>query len=131
MKITKDQIKKLKKISTKHRLSLILLHGSQVDDKTHSDSDIDIAVMQINPQQKLDIFTLTSDLIEIFGDTVDVADLTHANPLLLKTVTTNSQLLVGSDQDFQKLKLRAFHRYQDYKPYFDLEEQIVRNYFQN
>ncbi|KKQ85362.1 MAG: hypothetical protein UT08_C0007G0035 [Candidatus Woesebacteria bacterium GW2011_GWB1_38_8] len=43
MKINSIKLEKLRK---RHNLSLILLHGSQVDKKIHGKSDVDIAVLK-------------------------------------------------------------------------------------
>jgi len=119
---------KLKLIRKKHHLALILLHGSHVTGKTHPKSDLDIAVLANNPHQAINLFKLTADLINALEvDKVDLANLTHADPLLLKTVTSNCQLLSGTKSQLDKLQLKAFHRYNNYLPYLKLEHQFVAN----
>lgn len=119
---------KLDEIRQKYALELILLHGSQVSGKTHDKSDVDIAVLSKDREQKLDWYVLASDLNEVFGvDNVDITLLDHANPLLLKTVTDGARLLSGTVMDFYKLKLRAFHAYNDYLPYLKMESDFVRS----
>ena len=119
---------KLDEIRQKYSLELILLHGSQVSGQTHNKSDTDIAVLSNDRESKLDWYVLVSDLNEIFGvDNVDITLLNHANPLLLKTVTDEAKLLSGNVADFFKLKLRAFHAYNDYLPYLQMESDFVRS----
>ena len=119
---------KLDEIRQKYALELILLHGSQVSGQTHDKSDTDVAVLSKNKDQKLDWYVLASDLNEVFGvDNVDITLLNHANPLLLKTVTDGAKLLSGNVADFFKLKLRAFHAYNDYLPYLKMESDFVRS----
>lgn len=119
---------KLDEIRQKYDLELIVLHGSLVSGLTHDKSDTDVAVLSKNQDQKLDWYVLVSDLNEVFGvDNVDITLLDHANPLLLKTVTDKARLLSGNVADFFKLKLRAFHAYNDYLPYLKLESDFVRS----
>lgn len=117
----------LEEIRKKHNLSLILMHGSQVTGKTHAKSDTDIAVMQKDGSRKIDLLGLYGDFAQILKtDSVDIVNLTHANPLLLFTVARKSKLLAGSQKDFDKFKLLAFHRYSDYQPYLKMEAEFVR-----
>lgn len=118
----------LDQIRQKYDLGLILLHGSQVSGDTHAKSDVDIAVLSKDRSKNLDSYVLTSDLNEVFGvDSVDVTVLNHANPLLLKTVTDNAKLLSGTTTELFKLKLKAFHSYNDYLPYLKMESDFVRS----
>ena len=117
----------LEDIRKKHNLSLILMHGSQVTGKTHTKSDTDIAVMQKDGSRKIDLLGLYGDFAQILKtNSVDIVNLTHANPLLLFTVARKSKLLAGSQKDFDKFKLLAFHRYSDYQPYLKMEAEFVR-----
>jgi len=71
---------------------------------------------------------LIVDLNEVLDTSdVDLTVLDHADPLLLKTVSDKSQLLSGSVADFLKLKLKAFHRYNNYLPYLKMEADFVRS----
>ena len=115
----------LDKIRIKHNLSLILLHGSQVDEKLHKKSDIDIAVTK-KSEQKLNLLALIKDLANTLGtDSVDLSDITHAEPLFLFSVARNSRLLSGSVADHDSLIRLAFHKYSDYLPYLKKEKEYV------
>ena len=121
LKINKTALEGIRK---KHGLSLILLHGSQVDGRTHKQSDVDIAVLRSDHKKPLDSLKLIGDLVSTFhNDKIDLADLTHANPLLLFTATQNAVLLSGNKKDLDALQLKAFHRYNNYLPYFKEERQ--------
>lgn len=121
------QAKKLNTIRNKHKLSLILLHGSQVDGKTHPNSDIDIAVVRQNRANKLDQLELIKDLAELFrSDKVDLSDITNADPLLLFAVTSRSSLVSGATNDYDKLQKTAFHKYADYQPFLVEEGKFVK-----
>ena len=117
----------LEDIRKKHNLSLILMHGSRVSGKTHPKSDTDIAVVRKKGFERFDLLALIADLVKFLKtDRVDVVDITHANPLLLFAVARKSKLLAGSQKDYDKFKLLAFHRYSDYQPYFKMEAEFVR-----
>jgi len=123
MNIDKD---KLESIRTKHNLSLILLHGSQVTGQTHTNSDIDIAVVRKDRERKYKLLELIRDLSSAFNtDKIDISDLTHADPLLLYSATRQSKLLSGSTKDYDSLIKLAFHKYNDYKPFLERERLFV------
>ena len=117
---------KLDKIRAKHGLELILLHGSQVSERTHKDSDIDIAVLP-KRNKKVDVLGLYADLGEVIKpeDKIDITNLSHADPLLLFTVTSKSNLLSGNDKTYKLLKIKAFNMYNDYEPYFAIEQKTI------
>ena len=87
----------LERIAKKHGILLILQFGSSVTGKGHARSDVDL----------------------------DLALLNHADPLFLKKITDNCQLLYGSPRRLQQLKIYAFKRYQDHRKYFEMERQFV------
>ena len=80
-----------------------------------------------HPKTELKLLTIIKDLVEFFsnGD-VDVCDLTHADPLLLYTVSRKSKLLSGDQKDYDKLQRLAFHKYSDYLPYLKMEDKHVK-----
>ena len=117
----------LEEIRKKHNLSLILMHGSQVTGKIHTNSDTDVAVVRKNTSESFDFLALTADLSNYLKtDRVDLVDVTHANPLLLFAVTRKSKLLAGTDNDYEKLIYLAFHKYADYQPYLKREAKFVK-----
>lgn len=133
MNFSRKQKTQLKKIAQKYNLELILLFGSQVDGRVHSDSDVDIAVL---PRGNKDFgfekySSLISNIGEVFaGKKIDIVFINRANPLLLKKISDNVQLLFGSPQKFIEFRLKSFKYFQDYLPYFHLEEIGVRKYLQ-
>jgi len=120
--------KLLEKIRKRHRLLLILLHGSQVDAKTHPESDVDIAVVRKNTSHKLKLLKLMKDLARALNtDRVDLSDITHADPLLLYSTIKKSTLLAGNKKDYDALGRLAFHKYSDYLPFLEKEREFVRS----
>lgn len=114
-------------ILKKYNLSLILMHGSQVDGKIHPKSDIDIAVLPKNIHNKIDTLKLYGDFIDYFkNDTIDIVNLTQASPLLAFVIAKKSKLLAGSESSYEKFQFRAFHKYCDYLPYLRMEADFVK-----
>ncbi len=101
------------------------MHGSQVTGKTHLKSDVDIAVVRNDKNKNLDLFELISDLESQFKETVDVSDITFADPLFLFSVIQKCKLLSGNSIDFKSLEKTAFFKYSDYMPYFKMESDFV------
>lgn len=115
----------LDQIQQKHNLSLIIMHGSQVTGKTHTKSDVDIAVVR-NNEKKFDLLDLILDLKKYFKtDKIDVIDITHADPLLLFSVIQKSKLLSGDTINFKSLEESAFFKYSDYIPYLKMESDFI------
>jgi len=123
VKLNKSAIDKIRK---KYNLVLILLHGSQVSGKTHSASDIDIAVLP-KPGVSFDLLNLYTDLGKVIkpADKLDITNLANADPLLLFTVTTESKLISGSGKIYTSLKLTAFKKYNNYLPYLEMEKKVT------
>ena len=119
----------LKKIAVKHRLKLIIAFGSQVTKNTHPGSDLDIAVLsRKNEISFQELTALTSALGKVFpGKEIDLCFINRADPLLLKKISETPILLYGRRRSFEEFRCYAFSRYDDYKPYFKLEELFVRD----
>ncbi len=117
----------LERIARTYRLSLVLQFGSSVTGRLHPASDIDVAVLTAGTGLGLEEHAgLLHELQQLFPDReVDLAILDHADPLFLKKVMEDCRLLHGAPADLQRLKLYAFKRYQDHRPYLDLERRFV------
>ena len=117
----------LNKIREKYGLSLILLHGSQITGKTHPKSDTDIAVMQREGSNDLNLLALYGDLTVFFkNDKIDITNITYANPLLAFAVARRSRLLSGDKKDYDAFCRTAFLKYNDYRPYLKMEADFVK-----
>ena len=131
MKITRELKQKAAKIARKHHLSLMIIFGSQAQGKIHPKSDIDIAVLPAKTIKDVSMKIYSDflgDMGKIFpGAKVDIALIPLADPFLLDNIAKSGQLLFGKKIDFVKFQLRAFNRFQDYLPYFKLEEKSVHS----
>ena len=114
-------------IASRHGASLLLQYGSTVSGRTHDRSDVDLGVLYDGPPPSLmDVGGLIADLQERFpGREVDLAILDRADPLFLKKVLEQSRLLAGSQRRLAELKIYAFKRYLDHRPYLALERAYV------
>jgi predicted nucleotidyltransferase len=117
----------LERIAETYGIRLILQFGSTVTGRQHPRSDVDIAVLTdgrgLALEQRAE---LHHALQELFPDReLDLAILDHADPLFLKKVMDDCQLLYGAQAELQRLKLYAFKRYQDHRRYLDLERRFV------
>lgn len=52
--------------------------------------------------------------------------LNHADPRLLRKVLEGGKRLYGSERRFKEWKIYAYKRYQDHRPYLDMERRYVR-----
>lgn len=128
MKITTKQKNYIKKLAKKYDLKMILLFGSQVNGRTHQESDIDIAVL---PEKNLTFnqeVLLNTDLINVLGN-VDLTNLRKASPLLMKQIIDNYRILYQKNNllinDFE---VYALHRYVEAEPLFEMTRRAVDRY---
>lgn len=125
----------LEKIAKKYRLRFVILHGSRATGKEHAQSDIDIAVV---PEKHMDIMTVLkiiapfSLLFSENGECVDMdlKSMEGADPLFRYEVTHVGVLLYGNPTDYEEYKAISARMYDDARPLFDLERQLVHKYQQ-
>ena len=122
----------LAEIGARHRVRLLLQHGSTVSGHVHARSDLDLAALFKNGQGALaNVVALSADLQELYpGRDVDVAVINHADPLFLKKILERCQLLYGSPRVLAELRMYAFRRYQDHRRFLALERDYVRRSLQ-
>ena len=121
-------ISSLAEIGVRHRVRLLLQHGSTVSGHVHAGSDLDIAALFEDGQGSLaGVIALSADLQEFYpGRDVDVAVINHADPLFLKKVLERCERLYGSPRVLAELRMYAFRRYQDHRRFLALERPYVR-----
>ena len=117
-------------IAKKYGVLLILRFGSSVTGKTHARSDVDIAILLDRPNIPFQEYAdLLGDMQRLFpGQEVDLALINHADPLFLKKITDDCEILYGLVERLHRLKIYAFKRYQDHRKYFDMERQYAAKY---
>ena len=71
--------------------------------------------------------TIAADLQALFpGRAVDLAILNRADPLFLKQVVDRGRLLYGSPRLLAEVRIYVFTRYQDHRPFLEIERAYVR-----
>jgi predicted nucleotidyltransferase len=129
IRISADQKEGLEAIRRDFGLRLIVAFGSQVEGRTHAASDLDIGIL-LNRASDLRR-GLFSRFSEVFSEyEVDLALLNRADPLLLKEVCRNAVLLAGAEIDLQELRIYAFKRFVEYRPFFELEAATNRRHLE-
>jgi len=126
MKISDKQKEKIQKIGQKYNLKLIMLFGSLATKKAREDSDIDIALLGHSNKVSNDYLDILEEFSQIFNRKIDLSIMNNANPLLLNEVQKDSLLLYGSKENYINFSLYAFHRYNDYLPYFKKEREFLK-----
>ncbi len=114
-------------IAKKYGVRLVLQFGSSVTGRGHARSDVDIAVLLEQPTVSLaDYAQLLHAVQRHFPDReVDFALINHADPLFLKKITDQCEILYGTMEELHRLKIYAFKRYQDHRRYFEMEGRFV------
>ena len=133
MKLTKSQRIKINQIGEKHKLKLMILFGSQASRKNHKESDIDIAVLPLKHKdfEMKAYSSLLFDLEKVFaGGKIDITFIPTADCLILHNISRFGTLLFGSKSQFAEFKIYAFRRFQDYQPYFQLEEKKIHQFIE-
>jgi len=97
---------KIKSLAHRYHLDLVVLFGSQTTGKTHSGSDVDVAVIGKVPFR---VTQLSMDFSDIFKrDDVEVVDLGRSSPTLMYSVVRDGKLLYErSEGEFLRWKLYA------------------------
>lgn len=128
MPVSRKQKARIDEIARAYGLRLVLQFGSQVSGKVHQRSDIDIAVMfEEAASARARLLDLIADLRGIFAERdVDLSLINRADPLFLKKILEDCELVSGEPRSLAELKMYAFRRYIDHKRYLRLEEQYVR-----
>jgi uncharacterized protein len=117
-------------IAKKHGIVLALKFGSSVTGQVHPRSDVDLAVLLDRSNVTLhEHGELIESLQPLFPDReLDLALINHADPLFLKKITDNCELLYGPPERLQALKLRAFKRYEDHRRFFEMERKFAERF---
>jgi predicted nucleotidyltransferase len=123
---------RLPDIAGRHRVRLLLQHGSTVSGRVHAASDLDIAALFEDDHDLLArVVALGAELQACFpGQEMDVAAINHADPLFLKKILERCQLLYGSPRALSELRMYSFRRYQDHRRFLALEQSYVRRSLQ-
>ena len=127
--LTEEQRIELHELGNLYNLQFIVLHGSYATGKTHSGSDLDIAVLGKHLLSRQELTELYGKLSTIFGDCsereLDLASLHKADPLFLYYVVKQGVLLYGDKTSFLEFQTYAKHLFEDAKKLFELEKFMI------
>lgn len=120
---------KLRPFFEQQGVRLAILFGSTVSGKTHSKSDLDLAILAGGP---LDTVMVTAELIHLLHlNQIDVVDLRQANPLLAREIVRQGILLYeqnpGGFAQFISLTIR---RYIDTEKLREAQREVVERFLQ-
>jgi len=130
MEIDRQQRERLAAVAEEYGVDLMLLFGSVAAGRARPDSDLDLAVRFSGTVPAMrEVSRLQLALQELFPERkLDLAILNRADPLFLKQITDRCALLYGSERTLAELKMYAFRRYQDHRPYLAMERDYVRRF---
>lgn len=110
--------------SNRYKIKLAYIFGSYARCKTHSDSDIDIAIL-LDKTSKFsmdDKSKIVSELMLILGTSkIDLVILNNANPVITYEVIRDGKIVfMNPDFDLINFKANAIQKYQDTKHHRDI-----------
>ena len=119
--------KKIVSLCRKHRIVLMILHGSHARGRANRSSDVDIGILtaeKINSEQYLE---LLHDFGEIFGDRFDPVILNGAEPMISYQVAIHGEPVYEMRKGaFVSYQVQAISRYMDSKKFRDLEKVYIK-----
>lgn len=113
-----------------HRLSLVVLFGSQATGKTHSQSDVDFGFLAEKNMSLGDIAKMQFEFSQEIGiKNLELLDLKTAPPLLLKQVAQKSILLYEKEPSlFAGFKIYCLKRFMEARKLLDLRELSLNKF---
>lgn len=117
----------------KKRQKLMILFGSYAKGTTGKRSDVDVAVFAEHPLSLRDTSELSEDIAKKFSvseDSVDIADLSTASPLLQYEVAEHGKLLQGKPEDFFSFRLLARKRYMHAEKLYRIRDEHLKNMYE-
>jgi predicted nucleotidyltransferase len=99
-------------IAEVHNFDLVVLFGSQATGRTHSHSDVDIAIVA---DTKIDMYKVTDEFQKICGrQDVEVVNIGDASPTLMYCVVRDGKILFEKNKGgFMKWKFFAIKTWLD------------------
>lgn len=127
---TADVKRRVAAIAHEHGLKLVLAFGSAVSGAMHDKSDIDVAILAGRQDLSFRLFSdIASELNALFPRReLDLAVIDRADPLFLKKIMEAPLLLYGDERTFNELKIYAYKRYIDHKPFLAMEKRFALDY---
>jgi len=109
-------------------ITLVVMFGSRATGKARAQSDTDIAVLADHPltiTEKGQVAEEAGRMLGVSEDTIDIADIWRAPPLLQHEIAQNGKLLHGDAFDFIRFRVLAWKRYLDTAKFRRAREQAL------
>ena len=125
---------KIEKIAEKYGLRLLILFCSQAGEKKHlhAESDFDVAYLGKKDLDLEEEAKLISDMMPVFqSEKVDLANLKKADPLLLKQIFEDHELLYSHNpNDYYRYKVYSERKFKEASPLFELREYLLNRFLE-
>lgn len=119
--------KKIAALCKKHRVILMILHGSQARGHANRQSDVDIGILTAAKIESEQYPELLNDFSEVFGDQFDPVILNGAEPLITYQVAIHGKPLFEERKGvFASFQVQAVSRYQDSRKFRELEKIYIK-----
>ena len=118
-------INKVKRIARKYHLRILIMFGSQVQGKTHKESDLDLAFY---PSTKIDEEKLLQELMDLFKRAdIDLINLktTHNHSVRYEILSTGKVLFEAEKGLKSKMEWHSYFDFVDFKKYYDLRSKLL------
>lgn len=103
----------VKKILDKYRnLTAIYLYGSSIKEETHSESDIDLAILQQNPLDTWELWKVSQEIAQTLKSNVDLIDLRKSSTVMkMQVVSTGICLYEGNRMEKERFEDFVYSSY--------------------
>ena len=106
-----------------------MLFGSQSTGLTHIKSDVDIAVLADHPLNPYEIAECAYAFsIALQRPDIEIVDLQHTSPLLMKAVAHGTVLFESAPHLFSQFQMYAFKRFVEAKPLYALRRTSLKQF---
>ena len=117
----------LEKLCEKHKLKLLILHGSYAKGQATGDSDIDVGILTKKKADMNAYSAILRDFSGIFGDKFDPAFLNNAEPMICyHAALTGKPLYENLKGAFADFRIQSVARYMDTKKFRELEKIYIK-----
>ena len=120
---------KLAKIAKKYNMLTFVLFGSYANNSTSKHSDLDLAFYTKKEMKYDKYMKLLDELYELIPiNKIDLINInTNDDPLLRYEIFKNGVCLYEKYENlFSELQNKAWFDYQDYKPFYDIQDEITK-----
>ena len=119
---------KIKNIAKKNGFDLVVLFGSQISGRIHSESDIDIGIYSSSGILWDKTNIIAKEFSEIFkSNNIDLNIISSNNPVLMNTILTTGTIVYESEKDVaNNLKLYSWKLVAESKSFRDRVFELLK-----